>query len=98
MQPKDEDKIIGNEKIIGKVYDQLERFNWTEQDLLSYDLAEKYESAYQASMEQKFDEGMAKGEAKAKREMAANMLKQKIDIKTIAMLTGLTISELKKLA
>lgn len=102
VQPKDEDKIIGNEKIIEKVYDQLERFNWTEQDLLSYDQAEKYESAYQASMEQKFDEGMAKGKAEgiieAKREMATGMLKQKIDIKTVALLTGLSISELKKLS
>ena len=39
-------KIIGHDQIIEKAYDELNRFSWNEEELLTYDQAEKYEGAY----------------------------------------------------
>ena len=57
-------KIIGHDEIIERAYEELNRFSWNEQELLTYDQAEKYEGAYQASLAQKHDEGL-KGISKA---------------------------------
>ena len=46
--------------IIEKAYEELNRFSWNEEELLTYDQAEKHENCYSASMEQKFDEGIIK--------------------------------------
>ena len=54
-------KIIGNDAIIERAYVELDRFSWNSEELLTYDQAEKYEGAYRASMDQKFDEGIEKG-------------------------------------
>ena len=54
-------RLIGHDQIIERAYQELNRFSWNEQELLTYDQAEKYAWSYQASMEQKFDEGIAKG-------------------------------------
>ncbi len=98
-------KIIGDDAIIERVYDELERFAWSEEELRTYDQAEKYQWAHEGIMAQKFDEGMAKGEAKgeakgladAQRQIAQRLLKQGIDVATIAAATGLSLDEIKKL-
>ena len=56
------------------------------------DQAEKYEGAYNASM-QNFDEGKAERDL----EIARNLLKEKCDIAIIARITGLTIEQIKAL-
>jgi predicted transposase/invertase (TIGR01784 family) len=59
---KDFQKIIAHDPIIERAYEELNRFSWNEQELLTYEQAEKYEGAYRASMLQKFDEGKLEGE------------------------------------
>ncbi len=59
---KDLLKIIGSDQIIERAYDELNRFSWNEEELLTYEQAEKYEKSYVASMDQKFDEGIEIGE------------------------------------
>mgnify|MGYP000656189249 CR=1 FL=1 len=54
--------------IIERAYGELNRFSWSPQELLTYDQAEKYEGAYQASLEHQFDQGMAKGRAEGRAE------------------------------
>jgi len=54
-------KIIGSDQIIERAYDELNRFSWNEEELLTYEQAEKYAGCYQASMAQKFDEGLEQG-------------------------------------
>ena len=61
-------KLIGHDSIIQKAFSELDRFSWNDQELLTYDQAEKYEGAYRASMDQKFDEGMEQGIEVGKRE------------------------------
>ena len=53
--------IIGKDTIMERAYHELSRFSWDEAELLTYDQAEKYQWAHEASLEQKFDEGMEKG-------------------------------------
>jgi predicted transposase/invertase (TIGR01784 family) len=55
-------KIIGDDPIIERAYSELNRFTWSEEELLTYEQAEKYEKDYLASLEYQFDEGLEKGE------------------------------------
>jgi len=59
-------KIIGSDAIIERAYHELDRYYWNETELLSYEQAEKYEDAYNASIRQAIDDGeqigIAKGE------------------------------------
>ena len=111
--PEDLEKIIGKDLVIQEAYTALERFSWSEEELLSYDQLEKYEGAYIASMDQKLDEGIAIGEAKgivigeakgiaigeakAKLDMAKKMLKKGLSPKDIAECTNLTVKEIKNI-
>src|SRR5262249_37053210 len=54
-------KIIGQDEIIERAYEALNRFSWNEVELRTYDQAIKYEWVYNAQMDQKYDEGLEKG-------------------------------------
>ena len=43
------------------VYDELNRYGWSDVDLRTYEQAEKYKKTYIACLDQKFDEGKEKG-------------------------------------
>ena len=60
-------KLIEQDKIIGKAYDVLDRYSWSEADLIEYDQAEKYIGAFLASLAQKFDEGKIEGKIEGRR-------------------------------
>ncbi len=90
-------KLIGPDPIIERAYDQLNQLTWSEQELLTYQQAEKYEKAYVASMDQKIEEGKLEGEKSTQLKIARNLLKQKIDIHTIRAATGLSENEIKSL-
>jgi predicted transposase/invertase (TIGR01784 family) len=47
--------------IIERAYEELNRFSWSPEELLTYDQAEKYEGAHQAALDFQFDKGMEKG-------------------------------------
>ena len=61
--PEDLKKLIGSDEIIERVYQELNRFFWNEEELLAYDRAEKAKNDYLSSMEKKFMDGKAEGEA-----------------------------------
>lgn len=106
---KDLIKLIGHDQIIERAYEELDRFTWNEQELLTYEQAEKYAKCYEASMLQKFDEGekrgiekgekigIEKGEKIAMLKVAKNMLKQGIDIQYIKNATGLSTEEINEI-
>ncbi len=50
-----------------RAYEELNRFSWNQEELLTYEQAEKYEWAYHASMAQKFDERIEKGKAEGEK-------------------------------
>ena len=102
-------KLTGKDNIIEKAYHVLNSAFWTEEELDAYEQAEKKIKDYVATMEQKFDEGLAKGIAeglakgiaegiiKEKLELATKLLKKNYSINDIAELTGLTIETIAKL-
>ena len=110
---EDLEKIIGKDLVLKDAFTALERYSWSEEDLRTYDQLEKYEGAYIASMDQKYDEGLAKGEAKGeakgiakgiaigeakgKLEMVKKMLKKGFSPKDIAECTNLTVKEIKNI-
>ena len=94
-------KIIGNEAIIQRAYEELDRFNWNEEELTAYEAAIKKQMDYEAAMEQKYDEGLAEGiarEYKSRLDIAKKLLTKNMSIETIADITGLTIQEIEKLS
>lgn len=75
-----------NDVAFKKIFGTEKRFSWNEEELLTYDQAEKYAWAFRASMDQKFDEGKIEG----KLEVAKNMLIQGLDLEMVSKLTGLS--------
>jgi len=97
----DLEHLIGKDIIVERAYDELNRFSWNEEELLTYDQAVKYEWAYQASMEQKFDEGFAQGAVKGHLEAllstARSMKAAHIPVDVIAQCTQLSVEQIKEL-
>lgn len=79
-------KLVGDDPIIERAFDELNRFSWNDTELLTYDQEEKYAGAYRASMAQKYDEGIAVGKA----EVAKQMLSSGMSIQSVQNLTGLS--------
>ncbi|MFI5342802.1 MAG: Rpn family recombination-promoting nuclease/putative transposase [Chlamydiales bacterium] len=103
-------KIIEGDEVMKRAFSELNRFSWSDEELLIYDQAEKYESAYLASMEQRYDEGVAEGEklglvkgenqgvAKAQLTIAEKMLKMGQPKPLVSKMTGLPLAEVRKIA
>lgn len=54
-------KLVKGDHIIERAYQELNRFSWDEEELRTYEQSEKWLGAYLATLEQKFDEGIAAG-------------------------------------
>ena len=105
----DLEKLVGKDMIIERAYDELDRFHWNEEELLTYDQEEKYEGAYIASMAQKYDEGLEKGLEKGREEgreegkreekilIAKALLAKGVALDLIALTTGLSKEEFEKI-
>jgi predicted transposase/invertase (TIGR01784 family) len=90
-------KIFENDAIILRAYDELDRFHWQEEELRAYEAVVKHEMDYQASLDFKFEQGIAKGKAEREIEITKNMLKQGLSIQNISSATGLSAKEVKKI-
>jgi len=93
--------LVEHAPIIERAYDQLDRFHWNEEELLTYEQAEKYEWDHNAIMGLKFDEGMEKGMEKGRQEEKLEIVKamilRRIDLEIMAAVTNLSKEEIKKL-
>jgi predicted transposase/invertase (TIGR01784 family) len=97
VTPEELQKLIGGDVVIKKAYEELDRFYWTEEELMSYDAVIKREKDYQASLDQKFDEGEQVGIGKRNREIAVDMISMKMDDESILKCSRLTSQELAAL-
>ena len=89
--------IIGSDEIIERVYQELNRFSWNEEELLTYDQAEKYAGSYKASMDQRYDEGIEKGIEKGILQVATALLNQGVASPLIVEATGLSMDKIEEL-
>ncbi|WP_253302975.1 Rpn family recombination-promoting nuclease/putative transposase [Wolbachia endosymbiont of Phyllotreta cruciferae] len=111
---EDLDKIVGSDVIIKRAYEEMNKFNWSEEELLAYEQRKKRLMDEIAAFAQKFDEGVKvgeekgiligheKGRAEGRKErdieVAKNLLKAGVSIDIIAQTTGLTADEIKDLS
>ncbi|MHC3931100.1 UNVERIFIED_CONTAM: Rpn family recombination-promoting nuclease/putative transposase [Wolbachia endosymbiont of Nasonia longicornis] len=86
-------KIIGSDVIIGKAYNELVGYNWTDDERAMYEWTKKNEDDNVSCIKQSRIEGKIEG----KIEVAKTMLANNVDIDTIVKFTGLSISEIKEL-
>ncbi len=99
-QTSEEDlkKIVGSDIIIGRAYNELNQYNWSEEERFTYDQAKKREDDNVSCLKQKFNEGVEVGIEKGKIEVAKTMLANNVDINIIVHSTGLSINEIEKLS
>jgi predicted transposase/invertase (TIGR01784 family) len=93
--------LIGDDLILGRAYEELNRFGWSEAELQDYDRADMKQSADRAILkgaeERGKNQGIEMGETKRAIEIAMKMLAKKRPLEEISEFTGLSIEELKKI-
>lgn len=94
-QTSEEDlkKIVGSDVIIKKAYEELDRFNWTDEERAIYDQDKKREDDNVSCLKQSRIEGRKEREI----EIARNLLKAGVSIDLIVESTGLGIDEIERL-
>ncbi len=111
---KDVAEIFKDDIAIKDAYEALNRFNWSEGELLNYDSVDMKQSADRAILEGAHERGLKEGHEKglqeghekgireererSQLEFALKLLQKKYEIAAIAELTTLKIEQIKKLA
>ncbi len=94
-------KLIGSDLVIERAYEELNQFNWTEEELLTYEQETKRimdnKAAEEYMLKQAKSEGKSEGKAERDVEIAKNLLSQNIDINTISTATGLPVEKINAL-
>ncbi|WP_341808105.1 Rpn family recombination-promoting nuclease/putative transposase [Wolbachia endosymbiont (group E) of Neria commutata] len=101
----DLERIIGSDEIIKRAYTELDRFNWSDVELRTYEQESKRLLDEQAILEQKLDDatekgiqiGEERGEKQTKIVVAKNLLKADVSIDVISHTTGLSVDEIAQL-
>ncbi len=79
-------KIVGSDEIVERVYEELNRFSWNEEEPRGYDQIEKYDDAYQSTLAVQYHEGKREGIKEAtQRSLKLNVNKNAI-IETLGLL------------
>ena len=68
------ESIVGLDTVINDAYKAVSRFGWSEEERRGYESYLKYERDAEAILEQKFDDGLAKGLREGKAEGKAEGL------------------------
>ena len=98
-------KIIGSDQVIERAYEELNQFNWTEEELLTYEQETKRIMDNKASEDYLIktakaegkSEGIQIGKAERNIEVAKNMFSNNYSIPEISRITGLSIQEINNL-
>lgn len=86
-------KIIGSDLVMERVYEELNQFNWTEEELLAYEQETKRIMDNRAAEEYLIKTSKAEGKA----ELVRLMIKNGSSIEEIARMTKLSITEINEL-
>lgn len=94
---KEFESIVEIDAALGDAYQELNRFSWSQEELLAYEQQIKREKDYRASMDQKYIEGKEEGVSLATREIVKNMQRANCSRELIAQVTGFSISDIEKM-
>ncbi|HEV3269714.1 MAG TPA: hypothetical protein VGZ69_03585 [Candidatus Rhabdochlamydia sp.] len=105
ISKQDLQKIIGDDKILGKAYTELNKFHWTNEELLAYEAMKRAEMDEIARRDQQLDDaeergiekGIKKGREEGREEIAVNLLKEGFKMDAIVRLTGFSKEQIEKL-
>ncbi len=86
-------KVVGSDVIIGKAYNELNQYNWSEEERFTYDQDKKREDDNLSCIMQSRIEGKIEG----KIEVAKNLLKAGISIDIISQTTSLPQAKIEQL-
>ncbi len=86
-------KIIGSDQVIERAYEELNQFNWTEEELLTYEQETKRIMDNKASEDYLIKTAKAEGKA----ELVKILLQNGNSVESIAKMTGMSIKEIKEL-
>ena len=93
--------IVGDDKIIQRAFNELDRFSWSMEDMRTYDSIDMKQAADRdiaaTAKATGRAEGKAEGRVEEKIEMAKNMLTEGLPIEMIVKITGLSESEVNGL-
>ncbi len=94
-------RIIGSDQVIERAYEELNQFNWTEEELLTYEQETKRTMDNKAAEDYLIKtakaEGKAEGEAKGKADMIKMMIKNGHSVEEIAKMTRLSVTKINEL-
>ncbi len=98
--------IIGNNPIIQRAYEELNKFSWSKEQLNEYETVIKRDLDYNAILSKQYNAGKIEGKTEGKiegkaeniRKTVVAMLSKKLDINLIGEITGLTINEVLEIA
>ena len=94
-------KIIGSDQVIQRAYDELNQFNWTEEELLTYDQETKRIMDNQAAEDYLIKIAKAEGKAEGIQIGEAKFLKMMLNngnsIEEIASITRLSVTRIQEL-
>jgi len=94
---QDLQKIIGDDKILGKAYTELNKFHWTNEELLAYEAMKRTEMDEIARRDQQIDDAEERGIERGIEKVARNLLKQGYKMDEIIAATGLSKDQIEKL-
>ncbi|WP_342272392.1 Rpn family recombination-promoting nuclease/putative transposase [Candidatus Tisiphia endosymbiont of Parasteatoda lunata] len=90
-------KIIGSDQVIERAYEELNQFNWTEKELLTYEQETKRIMDNKAAEDYLIETAKAEGKAEGKAELVKILLQNGNSVESIAKMTGMSIKEIKEL-
>lgn len=79
----DLEKIVGEDLIIKRAYDELNRFGWSEKELNDYESVEMKQAAEAAINEAYYEKGEEEGKKKKSLEIAQKMVDEGLSISQI---------------
>ncbi|WP_342259677.1 Rpn family recombination-promoting nuclease/putative transposase [Candidatus Tisiphia endosymbiont of Metellina segmentata] len=86
-------KLIGSDNVIERAYEELNQFNWTEEELLTYEQETKRSMDNKAAEAYLIQTAEARGEAR----LVRMLLQNGNSVESIAKMTGLSINEINGL-
>ena len=91
------EEIVGKDLVIKKAYDELNRFSWSEQDLLYYESVDMKICSDLAALEAAEERGIEKGRKEEKLIIAMKLLARGMSIEEVSEMTELAIEEAQSL-